>query len=288
MTHDQLFNSAWLKWGRAVAHAQALEDEIDIFSEHGSRDPLLRFRVQYEPKRHGFAVVVEQVESLPPIWGLNLGDVAHNFKSSLDHLAWALVRRGRTPPDTLTWEQRRDIYFPVYDKRTTFDKKLPRKLPGVRLADIAKVRRRQPYHYTTRRPMHLLVILTNINNGDKHRTIQPMWAQPTTVNIAVTDARHCEVPRLGFKRNKNPLKVDTEIAYIGVRKKGPNPEIDVQLTVTAEPSIGSRVAFKEWVTRTAIYVSRMLIELSEPPPELEHVGCDLGRLQTAAAALRWP
>ncbi len=286
---DPLFASAWLKWGHALEHAQALEDEIDACSEDESRDPLRAFRTEYYAKRHGFGVIVEDVKPLPARWRLLLGDVANNYRASLDHLAWALVTRGRTPPDVLRAKQRNGIYFPIKDDRLQFNGELPIKLPGVRRADIAEVRRRQPYHYSARtRAKHVLTLLAGINSGDKHRTIQPLWSQPTRVNIEVTDARDCEVPRLGWRRNKDALEVDAELAYIGVRKTGKNPELDVKLRVTAEPSIGNRLAFKEWGTRSAVFISRMLVEFSEPPPELVDLGCDLARLQASAAKLHWP
>lgn len=34
-----------------------------------------------------------------------LGDIANDYRSAIDHLAWALVSRGRTPPALLTDDQ---------------------------------------------------------------------------------------------------------------------------------------------------------------------------------------
>jgi hypothetical protein len=295
MAHDPLFDSAWLKWGRAVMHAQALEDDLEAFSEHGNRDPLQSVRAQYYPERHGFGVVVVEVETIPNRFSLPFGDVAHNFRSALDNLAWALVSRGTTPPGSgkLTPDQERSVYFPYAASRVWFNAQIKEptggdrlKLPGVRRADSAKVRARQPYHYSAQnRPMHVLELLASVDNSDKHRTIQPLWTQPTIVNIEITDARDCEVPALGWKRNKDPLEPGTELAFIRASKAGPKPELDVKVNVTAKPSIGNRIALDEWTTRAALFVSRLLIDFSDTPDALLQVGADLPRLMAMQQAL---
>lgn len=295
MAHDSRFDSAWLKWAQAVKHAHALEDDIDAFSEH--HEPLLRSRTEYQAKRHGFAVIVEEVGPTPIRWQLVLGDVANNYRAALDHLAWALVSRGRTPPGSgkLTSGQENAVYFPISEDRHQFNAQIRRpanlktrlNLPGIRRADAAKVRRRQPYHHSARRrSMHALVLLAGVNSGDKHRTVQPIWAQPTRVDLEVTDARDCEVPRLGFRRNRNPLEVGVELAYIGVRRTGANPQLEVKVAVTAEPSIGNRISFKEWGTRAGAFISGLLIEFSDPSQELvEATGVDLRRFMASTQAL---
>ena len=129
---DPLFLGAWLKWGQAVVHTQTLEIDVETFSVAAHDKPLLTLRTEYHPKRHGFAVIVDSVVvPIPVRWGLLLGDIANNYRSSLDHVAWALVVRGSIPPSTLKPKSRRDIQFPIKDKRTEFNGELPRRLPGV-------------------------------------------------------------------------------------------------------------------------------------------------------------
>jgi hypothetical protein len=146
VAHDPLFDSAWLKWGRAVVHLQALEADLDSFGPDSDRQPTLAVRAEYHPKRHGFGVYITHIDPAPAIWGLLLGDAANNLRSALDQLAWALVERGATPTTTLNAPERNEIYFPIAEYRNAFNGGLPRKLPGVSRADIAKVRRYQPYH----------------------------------------------------------------------------------------------------------------------------------------------
>lgn len=89
MNTDPLFDSPWLKWGRAIHHARVLQSQIDEVESIG--DPLLSVRTEYQPRRHGFAVYAGEVRDVPEAWGLLVGDIAFNYRCAVDHLAWALV-----------------------------------------------------------------------------------------------------------------------------------------------------------------------------------------------------
>lgn len=121
-TYDPLFESAWLKWAQAIAHTQTLEAHIAAWTRHDP-DPIRAFRTEYHAKRHGFAVIVEDVAPMPVRWRLLLGDIANNYRAALDHLAWALVSRGRTPPGSgkLTRKQEKAVYLPVCQDRKVFN-----------------------------------------------------------------------------------------------------------------------------------------------------------------------
>jgi hypothetical protein len=146
-TYDSLFRGAWLKWAHGLGHAQALDADIEAFSFDGHRDPLLGVQADYDPRRRGFSVRATAIAPVPSRWGLMLGDVAHNYRSALDHIAWAVVCRGRKPPTVLTEGQQRAVQFPIADERAAFNSSLRSRLPGARRGDVGVIRRRQPYHY---------------------------------------------------------------------------------------------------------------------------------------------
>lgn len=234
---------------------------------------MLASRAEYHPKRHGFAIVAEELAPIPVQWRLLLGDVANNCRASLDHLAWALVCRGRTPPGVLTIEQERAVYFPILQDRRAFNGELRVKLPGARRADIAKVRRYQPYHNgPSRRSRHVLSLLAGINRGDKHRTIQPLWAVPTEIGIEVTEAKDCIPGKAASGGVAKPLNVGTDFAFVHARKTGENPELQVKLNITAEPSLDNVLGVKEWTEKCAILVFKLLAEFSTQPPEIWDIG----------------
>src|ERR1700733_3265146 len=188
--------------GKAVAHAQTLDVEVKAYSERAHTEPLASLRIEYNSKRHGFVLSINKILiPIPQRWGLMLGDIANNYRCALDHLAWALVPRGEKPPGTLSGNQRRKIGFPIKDLRSEFNGELRAGtlLPGVRRADVAKVRSRQPYLRGTKGSRHhAFRVLADINVGDKHRTIQPVWDAPRTPTTkSRTKGTACSRPSRG-------------------------------------------------------------------------------------------
>jgi hypothetical protein len=286
---DPVFESAWLKWAQAIVHAQALEADIADWTQRDP-NPVRAFRTEYNAKRHGFAIVVEDVAPVPARWRLLLGDIANNHRASLDHLAWALVSRGKTPPGSglLTEQQEKAVYFPVCNDRIDFNAQIgiPKKaktrlkLPAIRRADAAFVRRVQPYHRgPSRRPMDPIVLLGDVNNGDKHRTIQPLWAYPSRIDIEVTHMRNCVLrgPEI-WKRRGDPLDKEAEIAFLPGRRLGPDPELEVQLRVGSTPTIGNRISVREWHAKTGFAIFKLLSEFSEQPASIHEIGAELVRI----------
>ena len=74
MAHDPLFDSAWFKWVGAIAHTQALQQDVVAKGLSGDADPVRAFRTEYDPKRHGFGVVVEELAPMSLRWRLLLGE----------------------------------------------------------------------------------------------------------------------------------------------------------------------------------------------------------------------
>jgi hypothetical protein len=279
MAHDPPFDSAWFKWAQAILHTQALEADIDAYSSDGQPYPLLTLRTEYQPKRHGFAAFVHDIEPVPVSWRLRIGDVANNFRAALDHLAWALVTRGKTPPGMLKPRQRKRVYFPICKDASDFNGVLPVKLPGVRRTDIAKVRRGQFYQRGIRnRPRHALTLLADINNGDKHWTIQPIWVQLASVGIEVTHMQDCVLSHVSNRLKPQPLEIGAEVTLIHVRKTGPKPHIEVHPHISAQPTVGQRVSIQEWCAQCGIFVFRLLREFSDQPANIGDVGAILARL----------
>jgi hypothetical protein len=271
-SHDDRFDSAWLKWGQAVMHSQKLEADIDSFGAGANH---FTVQTEYQSRRHGFAVYLDTVDPIPVRWSLMIGDVGNNFRSCLDHIAWAIVTRGRTPPDTLSRKYQNKIYLPIFDQRKMFNGSLKERLPGARRTDIARVRRYQSFQRgVSKRPFHSFTMLSAINNGNKHRTVQPVWAVPMTAEYQVLHQSDCSVPtRLG-RAVRNPLMVGMELGFISATKTGPNPELRVQAELTAEPAFENRVLVRRWLYMTKGWTFLLLLEFSRPPDDLMEIGID--------------
>ncbi len=282
--YDPAFDSAWLKWAQGLLHAETLQADIKRIGHEADAHPVSAFRAKYDPKRHGFPVIAEEIAAIPARWPLLLGDVASNYRAALDHLAWALVNRGRTPPAKLTKWQEKAVYFPIHKDRAEFNGKVPRQLPGVRRADLAKVRRHQPYHHgPTVRPRHALSLLAGINAGDKHRTIQPLWAVSIETGMKITQRRDCVITGVSPGGKATPLEVDAEIAFLHARRTGLNPELEMDLMITAEPTLDNILGVREWAQAVGIVIMSLLFEFSpQPSKAIREVGAKLREVGPAA------
>lgn len=265
------FDSAWLKWGWAVRHAQALEADLNAYADNPEPKDLYTSRTEYDAKRHCVILRLDTVKPLPPRWGLRLGDVANNFKASLDHLAWVLVHRGSV---TLTTKEKRKVYFPISPSNADFNGRMNSgSLRGIRRADRAILRRYQPYARGKRGIVrHCLTPLSRIANDDKHREVRPLWGAPTGGRLEYRNPTDCEITRVPVVAPRVVLQVGAELQRIYVRKTGPNPDIYMEAHLAAKPLLNKHVWLHEWCQTTTGHVHRLLSEFASPPAEIEELG----------------
>lgn len=278
---DPLFTSAWLKWGQGVAHTQALEAQVDAFCEAAHREPIATFATQYHAHRHGFSLFVDSILTpIPVTWGLILGDCIHGFHAALDHVAWAVVTRGRTPPEKLTKPRKRNIYFPIFDKPTEFNATISKTLPGARRADIAIIRSYQPYRNRPyRNSVSHLALLRSLSNTDKHRTITPVWDMPESVSYEVTYQRDCVLTARNRLTKVRTLQIGTELALIPVKRTGAEPQIEVKPDVTARPALEEqRVWLDVFIYGLRSTVCDLLLKFAGPPEEIRQLSIDWDRM----------
>jgi hypothetical protein len=269
---DDLFDSAWLKWGWAVRESKTLEEDLMAFVMDEKAQRLNTVACNYEPQRHGFILKVDTLAPMPPQIELRLSTVAHLFRSCLDNLAWAVVARGKRPQSTLSRDERRAISFPVCDTWDEFKrcceatKKSPSRLPGVLWQDERVIRRAQPYRYRKReRSNHVLSILTTFNNIDKHRTLQPLRFWPERLHYEIVEKRDCQITRTPLIGAAQMLEIDTEIVRFPARKIGPDPYIRVEYELATLPVINKRISLANWIGNMADAMGSLLLDFAEPP-----------------------
>jgi hypothetical protein len=111
------------------------------------------------------------VKKLPDdAWGVVVGDIAHNLRSALDHIAYFVSGRSR------------GTGFPIYQKpmsKATFRMKVTRKrLRGAPKSAIDTAESLQPYHSPIWPEVGLLEVLRVLNNRDKHIVVTPALISP--------------------------------------------------------------------------------------------------------------
>lgn len=157
-------------------------------------------------------------------------------------------------------------------KRSDFNESLARNLPGVGRSDIARIRADQPYHHRRGQSRHNLVILNELNNHDKHRSIQPVWDVTTVLGMRISDLYDAADPRVRrFIRGPRQLQIGAELALIRVRKTGPQPRVSLTTAWTGVPAVTPGVSLTEWVDQTGRQIGILLGEFSEAPEHVQRV-----------------
>ncbi len=259
------FESAWLKWAMAVTNAKVLLDNIETFVRLSKPRMHLKLRDYYDARRHCIVLVVDEVtDPFPVLWGVLLGETAHDYRCCLDHVAWALYKRGATP--NLPEPRSRNVSFPIHSTREGFNKALDRKLPGVRRGDRAIVRRYQPYlPGESRAHRHVFTVLQEFSNIDKHRAIQSVKPIPHRIDFEDVQLTDCIFRRVGPGGFDGRLEPGAELVRFYVRKTGANPRTVVEPRLSIVPAIHERLTLAEFLERTMTATRLVLSEFADPP-----------------------
>jgi hypothetical protein len=171
------------------------------------------------------------------------------------------VQRGSAWP--LSRSQERNVYFPICHDHTKFTGEATRKLPGASRADIAIVRRYQPYH--RRKGKHAFALLDELSNKDKHRYIRPVMVAPAMGEITLGKVRDCEVTRIPDWTTSVPIEVNAEIYRVYVRKTGPNPDVQMKPYLGIEPALEGGFPLTRWLQYVRFTAYQLLTEFSPAP-----------------------
>jgi hypothetical protein len=165
MTANPLW-SCRLKVNRAVTHFNQLNSEVDAFL---ARKPYSIIR-EIDPNIGQRVFKLHVAEKLPAEWSSLIGDCIHNARSSLDALAYALVRHGGGTPTDHT-------KFPIGAAKNNFAA-----LKGASPAALRIARRLKPHKGGNA----ALNRLNEMSVIDKHRVIIPVATALMESNITMT------------------------------------------------------------------------------------------------------
>lgn len=130
-----------------------------------------------------------RVERQPPIeWSTVVGDIVHNARSALDHLAWRLVEAGGGTPSDAT-------YFPIADAEAGYGEKVRKALKGASQANREAVKALRPW----RGGDNDLWRLHRLDIVDKHRLLVPVGAAQRGIVLGGTFA--------GFDERLQPVRL---------------------------------------------------------------------------------
>jgi hypothetical protein len=203
---------------RANKQAKDLEVEIGEFavsSAHqvvAEKDPdgtEHRWRVHFNPKPDSVR------------WGVLLGEILHDLRSALNHLAWQLVLvNGRTP--------NRRTEFPIFKDRYRFVKDAPAKTRGMSPSVLTKIESLQSYNSgRDKAESNALWLLHELNAQDKHRLVLPLVLGLAESTVGVPAGYDFEVSDF----------VEDGAVALTIWPPSPMPKVDMKADMTFEIGI---------------------------------------------------
>lgn len=172
-----------------------------------------------------------------------IGDIAHNLISSLDHLAWHLVKNSSIVPKASD----RSIYFPIFETASEYRAKKMEKIKGMTDASIEAIDAVQPYYRLDTPGIGngtALYWLHVINIHDKHRLLIPtMLAIPAHTITKSKRRENADVLRKAFGSVDADVMIPSGVA-IGPLEDGgklcsvPIAEVDDNMRFRFQLSFG--------------------------------------------------
>lgn len=166
MSHSYV--SCWEKVKRSNEQIADLNREIDAFLDE---PPYGASRVIYDIDSERFQELskLHHGREIPLRFSVLVGEIVHNLRSALDHLAFQLVKAAGNRPT-------RKTAFPLFTKDPTGDKKATTSydssVEGMSLRAKALINRLQPYQPSRESTEgDPLAILSRLSNRDKHREL---------------------------------------------------------------------------------------------------------------------
>ena len=170
--------SAQAKISRAKEHLALISAEV---REYLAAKPY-EIAMKRDPDSRRMIYFMSTVRPTPPRIPAVVGDVIHNLRSALDHLAYQLVWTALgKPPGS-------HVYFPIADSRDLYLEQRRKQLKGAHPEAIAAVDALTPY----RGANDLLWKLHKLNNVDKHRVLLTAGSAFDGVNIGPQMSRQME------------------------------------------------------------------------------------------------
>lgn len=182
---------------------------------------------------------VVAIEPFPDEFSILIGETAHQLRSILEYIAFALSKPASQKPKP---GKEKDVQFPFVTKKSLWREKSAHHLPGVGRRALAVFERFQPYHRGKQPGVKFLRQLHFINKWDKHRA--PI---ASVVGIGLAEGAFSipgvTITKIRFKPGQT-MEVGTIVASLEVAKAPANLEVKVNTKMRLYPIFDKRM-FKE-------------------------------------------
>ena len=224
------------KFRRAQSHL----DDLNVKVDKWLKDSFRTITHEKHPDRPGYFIAYVDIDAVPidPLV-LLIGDVLHNLRGTLDHLAYTLAEKYSGLP--LSYQVAKDSEFPIFgDARSEGISGVEKRYAAPFVAKIgsidplaqAIIKKAQPYQRGNKFASHPLWMLQELSNFDKHRllltgavhTFTAMFPQKKRDNFTLGEA----IVKEGYLEGK------TEIVTYSGWPTDPSKEMHVELIPVIE------------------------------------------------------
>jgi hypothetical protein len=125
---------------------------------------------------------VSFTEQMPFEFAAIVGDILHDLRSSLDHIAYYLVCVGQASQGPFP-----HVYFPIFESAQKYHANKLEKTKGMRPDALKAIDSVEPYSGGNGT---VLWHLHKMNNVDKHRLLLPVWASLAAHSLPRSQKKH--------------------------------------------------------------------------------------------------
>jgi hypothetical protein len=214
------------KLARAKEHLDSLTAEVSGYEEHVHTET----RIDFE--RSQVIVQITQLPDLPHRWSTIVGDILHNVRSTLDHLAFQLVGLD-------TGEYWRNTQFPIVDRpdeyrgSSRFQGTMERLSPEHRALVEWCQGYSRGWDYFSHPENSPLGLLRALSNTDKHRLVlgTALAIRIHGFEAVVTNLRDAQPGKTTYYLAEVPLQVGAEVLKLDLEITGPKPEVSLNVAM---------------------------------------------------------
>lgn len=181
---NEIFRPVETKLLRVLKQINELEKSILYYSAHN----LLNVECVFNKRQLGYKLIQKNMPLNIPIdeWNMQFGECIHNLRTSLDNFAFSLARLKQDPP-----ANPKQLSFPIFSKRFFFEKNKRKILEQFPLEIQLIIKKLQPFNRDGSKEFgnpedDLLIILSELNNLDKHRIPSVVLITPQNIGFNAT------------------------------------------------------------------------------------------------------
>jgi hypothetical protein len=256
-----------LKINRAEKHLQDFEHDAGLYIKTHAYRAVRTIDTRCNEHRDCWRYHLEITERPGENLAVVLGDMTHNLRSALDHIAVAITPQRR----------KYSTFFPIISENIEYGFDVPteaqlkarggfdRAVEGMPADAVAIIQRAQPYHLgpQSTKEVHLLGILSRLDNADKHRDL--IVLAPGLTNMSVTFSARRFAQKFASRGSEvvedgaQVAHVTTETLYPPVRESEVNVQIHGTPQVTVEVGLGAADALPaDWASELIEEMRRFL------------------------------